>query len=93
MSEAKFSSWPYFTEEECRAVRNVLLSNKVNYWTGDICREFEKEYAAWTEVKYAIALSNGTAALEASLKALGIGEGDEVCLLYTSDAADERVRV
>jgi dTDP-4-amino-4,6-dideoxygalactose transaminase len=78
LSEAKFSSWPYFTEEECRAVRDVLLSNKVNYWTGDICREFEKEYAAWTEVKYAVALSNGTAALEASLKALGIGEGDEV---------------
>ena len=78
MSGAKFSSWPYYSEEECQAVSEVLSSNKVNYWTGDICRQFEKEYADWTQTEYAVALANGTAALEVSLKALGISQGDEV---------------
>jgi dTDP-4-amino-4,6-dideoxygalactose transaminase len=56
----------------------VLLSNKVNYWTGTECREFEKEFAQWAEVSYAVALSNGTLALDLALKALGVGPGDEV---------------
>jgi len=73
-----FSPWPSFSEEEAEAVRNVLLSNKVNYWTGQQCREFEKEFAAWAGTDYAIALANGTVALDLALKALGIGEGDEV---------------
>jgi dTDP-4-amino-4,6-dideoxygalactose transaminase len=73
-----FSPWPSFSEEEAEAVRNVLLSNKVNYWTGQECREFEKEFAAWAGTDYAIALANGTVALDLALKALGIGEGDEV---------------
>ena len=32
------SPWPHFSNEEVEAVKQVLLSNKVNYWTGDICR-------------------------------------------------------
>jgi len=59
-------------------VQQVLLCNKVNYWTGTECREFEKEFAAWAEIKYAVALSNGTLALDVALHALGIGAGDEV---------------
>ena len=59
-------------------MQQVLLSNKVNYWTGTECREFEKEFAAWAETKYAVALSNGTLALDVALQALGIGAGDEV---------------
>jgi dTDP-4-amino-4,6-dideoxygalactose transaminase len=73
-----FSSWPSFTEEEANAVRDVVLSNKVNYWTGQECREFEKEFAAWSDTKYAVALGNGTLALDLALKALGITAGDEV---------------
>jgi dTDP-4-amino-4,6-dideoxygalactose transaminase len=73
-----FSSWPSFTPEEATAVQSVLLSNKVNYWTGTECREFEKEFAAWSETAHAVALSNGTLALDVALKALGIGPGDEV---------------
>ncbi len=73
-----FSPWPSFTEEEADAVRRVLLSNKVNYWTGEECRRFETEFAAWSSTTYAVALANGTVALEASLHALGIGPGDEV---------------
>ena len=70
--------WPQFTTEEADAVRRVLLSNRVNYWTGDECRSFEREFAAWSGTKHAVALANGTVALELALRALDIGPGDEV---------------
>jgi dTDP-4-amino-4,6-dideoxygalactose transaminase len=70
--------WPSFTEDEAEAVQKVLLSNKVNYWTGTEGREFEKEFAEYCGVKHAIALANGTLALELALYALDIGPGDEV---------------
>jgi len=73
-----FSPWPSFTPEEADAVQRVLLSGKVNYWTGTECREFEKEFAAWAGTAHAVALANGTLALDVALKALGIGPGDEV---------------
>ncbi|MDB0046684.1 DegT/DnrJ/EryC1/StrS aminotransferase family protein [Candidatus Pelagibacter sp.] len=78
MINTKFSSWPSFTSEEANSVRDVLLSNKVNYWTGNECREFEKEFAVWSNSKYAIALGNGTLALDSAFKALDIGVSDEV---------------
>lgn len=78
MLNGPFSPWPSFTEEEADAVRNVLLSNKVNYWTGQQGREFEREFAAFAEADYAIALANGTVALDLALKGLGVGPGDEV---------------
>jgi len=78
MLNTKFAPWPSFTAEEAAAVQQVLLSNKVNYWTGTECREFEKEFAAWAGTRHAIALANGTLALDVALKALGIGPGDEV---------------
>jgi len=78
MSQAVFSPWPCFSEEEASAVRDVLLSNKVNYWTGDIGRKFETAFAEWSESKYAIAMANGTLALDAAMRALDIGPGDEV---------------
>ena len=73
-----YSSWPSFTEEEISAVQSVLLSNKVNYWTGIECRQFEKEFALWTGSNYAVALANGTVALDLAFKALNIGKSDEV---------------
>lgn len=78
MLNTAFSPWPSFSQEEADAVSHVLLSNKVNYWTGSECREFEKEFATWTGCEYAIALGNGTLALDVSLKAFGVGQGDEV---------------
>ena len=78
MLNTPFSPWPSFTAQEADAVRNVLLSNKVNYWTGTECRKFEKEFAAWAGTHHAVALGNGTLALDVALKALGIGPGDEV---------------
>jgi dTDP-4-amino-4,6-dideoxygalactose transaminase len=78
MISTNFSPWPSFSKQEADAVSRVLLSNKVNYWTGSECRDFEKEFAVWADSQYAIALSNGTLALDLALKALDIGPGDEV---------------
>jgi len=78
MLNSQFSPWPSYTEEEAQVVQSIILSNKVNYWTGDECRMFEKEFAKFSGAKYAIALANGTVALDVAFKALGIGVGDEV---------------
>ncbi|WAU73466.1 DegT/DnrJ/EryC1/StrS family aminotransferase [Acinetobacter sp. TR11] len=78
MLNTAFEPWPSFTEKEADAVKNILLSNKVNYWTGQECREFEKEFASFSGTKYAVALANGTVALDVALKALQIGVGDDV---------------
>jgi dTDP-4-amino-4,6-dideoxygalactose transaminase len=78
MLNTSLSPWPSFSAEEADAVARVVLSNQVNYWTGTECREFEQEFAAWCGVPHAVALANGTLALDVALKALGIGPGDEV---------------
>jgi dTDP-4-amino-4,6-dideoxygalactose transaminase len=78
MLNIKYSPRPSFTQVEADAVQNVLLSNKVNYWTGQEGREFEKEFTNFADCKYAVALGNGTLALDVAFKALDIGVGDEV---------------
>ncbi len=78
MLNTAFSPWPSYSEEEADLIHQVLLSNKVNYWTGNECREFENEFAAWVGTKHAVAVANGTIALDVALKAIGINAGDEV---------------
>jgi dTDP-4-amino-4,6-dideoxygalactose transaminase len=73
-----FPAWPVVAEDEIAAATNVLRSGKINYWTGDEGRRFEQEYAAYVGAKHAIALTNGTVALELALYALDVGPGDEV---------------
>lgn len=73
-----FPEWPFYDEDEIAAVEAVLRSGKVNYWSGDQGAGFEAEFAAYTGTAHAVALANGTLALEAALYALGIGDGDEV---------------
>ncbi|RLQ88281.1 DegT/DnrJ/EryC1/StrS family aminotransferase [Notoacmeibacter ruber] len=81
---ADHAPWPNFTDEEAEAVSRVLLSNKVNYWTGQECRHFEKEFATFAGTDHAIAVANGTVALDLALHGLKIGAanggdaGDEV---------------
>jgi dTDP-4-amino-4,6-dideoxygalactose transaminase len=72
------AAWPWFSEAEVSAAAEVLRSGKVNYWTGEHGREFEREYAAATLTQHAVALMNGTVALELALLTFGIGPGDEV---------------
>ena len=64
------------TEEDIQAVVEVLRSDYLT--TGPAVAEFEKKVAAYVGAKYAVAISNGTAALHAACFAAGIGEGDEV---------------
>lgn len=78
MLNTAFSPWPSFSAEEQAAVARVLGSNRVNYWTGEEGRSFEREFATWTGTRHAIAVANGTLALDLALKALDIGPGDEV---------------
>jgi dTDP-4-amino-4,6-dideoxygalactose transaminase len=71
-------SWPLFEDDERAAVEGVLRSGKVNYWTGQEGRAFEREFAQACGCRYGVALANGTVALELALHVLGIGKGDEV---------------
>lgn len=74
----RFPAWPFFNPDEIEAVNRVLNSGKVNYWTGEEGHSFEREFAAFHGVKHAVALANGTVALELAMHVLGIGPGDEV---------------
>jgi len=76
--EKPFRPWPFFSEDEIAACVRVLTSGKVNYWTGQECRAFEIEFAAAVGCKHAVAMSNGTTALEACILALEIPEGSEI---------------
>ena len=78
MLNTPFSPWPSYGEDEQRAVARVIASNRVNYWTGEEGRAFEREFAEWAGVGRAVAVANGTLALDLALKALAIGSGDEV---------------
>lgn len=70
--------WPAFDDRTIEAAMEPLRTGKVNYWTGPKGMQFEKRFAEWTGVKYAISTTNGTSALHTALAGLGIGPGDEV---------------
>jgi len=81
---ARFPQWPVFGDEEIEAVSDVLRSGRVNAWTGEQVDRFEEEFAAEVDCRCAVAVSNGTLALELALHALGIGPGDEVVVTSRS---------
>jgi len=85
--ELPFAPWPHFTRDEIDIVIGVLESGRVNYWTGEQGHLFEKEYAESIGTKYAIAVTNGSVALELALYAIGIGPGDEVVVTPRSFVA------
>jgi dTDP-4-amino-4,6-dideoxygalactose transaminase len=72
-----FPKWPIFDEREEKALLNVLRSG---VWGigGSKKKEFEERFAAYQHARYGVAVANGTTALEISLRALGVGCGDEV---------------
>ena len=79
--------WPQFDEEQINDVVAVLRSGKVNAWTGNKVREFEQAYAALLGRRHAIALANGTVALDVALHAIGLQPGDEVIVTPRSFVA------
>jgi dTDP-4-amino-4,6-dideoxygalactose transaminase len=85
-----FPSWPNFEEDEVDAVVAVLRSGKVNYWTGEEGRKFEQEFAEYVGTNHAVAVANGTVALELALRALDIGPGAEIvvpCRTFIASAS------
>jgi len=82
-----FAPWPSFAQSEIDAVTAVLRSGRVNYWTGNEGRSFEREFADFVSCKYAVALANGTVGLELALRAIGVGDGDEVIVTSRSFVA------
>ena len=75
---APLPPWPHFDAEQVEAAAAVLRSGRVNYWTGETGRQFEAEFARFAGVAHAVALANGTLALDLALRVLGIGPGDDV---------------
>jgi dTDP-4-amino-4,6-dideoxygalactose transaminase len=84
MLNGPFSPWPAYTPEEADAVSRVLLSNRVNYWTGEESRQFEREFARFSDSEYAVAVANGTVALDLALRGLGIGQDPTDEVIVTS---------
>ncbi|MBE0488177.1 MAG: DegT/DnrJ/EryC1/StrS family aminotransferase [Halomonas sp.] len=70
--------WPRHEPDEIEAVNRVLCSGRVNYWNGGEGRAFEQEFADFHDMPHAIAVANGTLALELALRALEVGPGAEV---------------
>lgn len=62
--------WPYHSDDEIDAVTEVLRSGRTNYWQGNPESNgqlFEKEFAEYTGTNHALAVTNGTTALELAL--------------------------
>src|SRR5215831_6327420 len=70
--------WPKYSPDEIAAAVETLSSGNVNQWTGHRVRAFELAFAEMHEKPHAVAVANGSLALEAILRAHGIGPGDEV---------------
>src|SRR5437016_1789937 len=73
-----FPEWPQFDEQESRALQEVLESRIWWRTPGTRTLEFEKAFAKFHGAKHGIAVTNGTAALEVVMSAMGVGSGDEV---------------
>ncbi|MCK4374840.1 MAG: aminotransferase class I/II-fold pyridoxal phosphate-dependent enzyme, partial [Candidatus Brocadiae bacterium] len=83
-------AWPLFDEAEENALIEVLRSGRWYY--AEKVKEFEKEFAAFQDAGFAVAVCNGTAALEAALVCRGVGAGDEVIIpAYTFRATADAV--
>jgi dTDP-4-amino-4,6-dideoxygalactose transaminase len=67
-----------YTTKQINQVSKVLKINKTNYWTGSQCKNFEKEFSKYHNIKYSIAVSNGSVALELALKSLNLKKRDAV---------------
>lgn len=73
-----FPLWPQYDDNELRALQEVLESRIWWRTPGTKTLEFEQAFAKYHGARHGIAVTNGTAALEVTMEALGIGPGDEV---------------
>jgi dTDP-4-amino-4,6-dideoxygalactose transaminase len=87
LNHPNISPWPHYEVDEIEAAIQTLHLGKVNYWTGELGRQFEVAYAKYVGKQYGIALANGTVALELALRVLGVKAGDEVIVASRSYVA------
>ncbi len=78
MPQENFPKWPEFFEDDFKVTEEILRSGKVNYWTGNEGKSFEKEFAEYFQSRFAVALSNGSLALTSAYRALDLEPGDEI---------------
>jgi dTDP-4-amino-4,6-dideoxygalactose transaminase len=81
------AQWPFYEEDEIADVVEVLRSGRVNAWTGPYVEAFERSYAAHLGRRHAVALANGSVALDLALHALAVRPGDEVIVTPRSFVA------
>ena len=70
--------WPIVSKSEINIVNKVLKSNKLNYWTGHKCLEFENKFSEYFGLKHAISLANGSVALDIAIKCLELKKDSEI---------------
>lgn len=87
LNNPNIAPWPFYEADEIKAATKTLVSGKVNYWTGELGKQFENAYANSVGKRFGVALSNGTVALELALRALDIKAGDEVIVTSRSYVA------
>ena len=74
----KLSTWPFYDDEQISSVAKILKSGRVNYWTGDQGKIFEKVFSDKFHAKYSVALANGSLALSCAYLALDLKTDDEI---------------
>lgn len=74
LSNSIYPEWPSYSDEKVESVKQILLSGKVNHWTVSSTLEF----ADFSNYRYAVAVANGTVALDLGLKAFDVVPRDEV---------------
>lgn len=67
-----------YNKNQIQSVIKILKNNKTNYWTGNECKNFENKFSKYHKIKYSVAVSNGSVALEMALKALNLKNKDEI---------------
>ena len=91
IKKTPFPAWPQYDESERQALMEVLESRIWWRTPGTKTLQFEREFAAYHQAKHGIAVTNGTAALEVVMAALGIYPGDEVIVPALTFAATANV--
>ena len=69
---------PFYSSKSIKKIGPLLKSGKVNYWTGNECKQFEQEFSKYLGNRYSLTLSNGSVALELALQALELNKRDEI---------------
>lgn len=73
-----FPAWPSFSEKTYKLITEPLKTGKLNYWSGEYGKNFEKKLAEWHNAKYCVSTVNEYGAFHLALASLGIDAGDEV---------------